>query len=539
MEKLIYIAKEDLINQTNCGNKAHYLSKIFTMCHVPSFLVISGVAFIELLKRQCNAELFENIKKVFINRCGSLDELESIRTEIMNMEIPNEWVQELEICLNTNDIVEPYAVRSSSVGEDNEKQSGAGIYESYLNIKKEEIWDNIKNCWCSMFSSKAIAYSNIKGFDINELKMGVIIQHFVKGKYSGVIFSQNPITPGKGMVMEMVSGNGNELMAGKVSADTQDLGFYSEKMHDQEEWVKELMFLSNKLRTELGFETDIEWLIDYEGRLSILQCRPITALNEEIISEWIIRMDKIDEIPSMESGAQDEYIKICKRKKQYFYFVCNKLDIASLNNFFVRYNSGTDFEALQQRIIARCGTDYYTIRVNDTWTDIRCIGYKLSETLRHILNSSGLKCITVSIKYIPHNTYSLISTFDKVNKSVRVECVPGVMKGLKAGSLKPSIYLTNERGDIRFQKSRYSEDIYQMDYDTGVFSLQEYKKKMPDISNFIKDIAVYTKLLSDEFIGGNIEWWICEDKLYIADYSLENYRINMNVDKKDKDWISW
>ena len=86
-----------------------------------------------------------------------------------------------------------FAVRSSFDVEDSDDFSYAGQFESYLNVRKNDI----KNTVLEVKSS----YKNIKGYseDINT-HCKVIIQEMVESELSGVLFTANPI----GILNEMV-----------------------------------------------------------------------------------------------------------------------------------------------------------------------------------------------------------------------------------------------------------------------------------------------------------------------------------------------
>ena len=51
-----------------------------------------------------------------------------------------------------------YAVRSSGTKEDLEGFSFAGQYETFLNTKFKDIYENIVNCYKSMFSTVILSY---------------------------------------------------------------------------------------------------------------------------------------------------------------------------------------------------------------------------------------------------------------------------------------------------------------------------------------------------------------------------------------------
>ena len=50
------------------------------------------------------------------------------------------------------------AVRSSATSEDSSTAAWAGQLESYLNTTEETLLENVKKCWASLFTPRAIFY---------------------------------------------------------------------------------------------------------------------------------------------------------------------------------------------------------------------------------------------------------------------------------------------------------------------------------------------------------------------------------------------
>lgn len=112
------------------------------------------------------------------------------------------------------------AVRSSATAEDLPTASFAGQQETFLNVKgEEEILQKIKECFGSLFTSRAIFYRKEKGFSGN-VKMSVGIQKLVNSEKSGVIFTVEP-NSGNGNVLVIDSGYGlgEFVVSGKVVPD--------------------------------------------------------------------------------------------------------------------------------------------------------------------------------------------------------------------------------------------------------------------------------------------------------------------------------
>lgn len=111
------------------------------------------------------------------------------------------------------------AVRSSALSEDGKEHAWAGQLETFLNIDEVDLVDNIKKCWVSGFSPRAIFY-RIKNSDIDNISVAVVVQKMVQSDISGVAFSANPTTNDLDqLVIEAVLGLGEAIVSGKVTPD--------------------------------------------------------------------------------------------------------------------------------------------------------------------------------------------------------------------------------------------------------------------------------------------------------------------------------
>lgn len=84
------------------------------------------------------------------------------------------------------------AVRSSATAEDLPDASFAGQQESFLNISGErDVLAACRRCYASLFTDRAIAYREEKGFDHLQIALSIGIQHMVRSDHagSGVMFT--------------------------------------------------------------------------------------------------------------------------------------------------------------------------------------------------------------------------------------------------------------------------------------------------------------------------------------------------------------
>ncbi len=525
---MIYSENRKPLSSDSVGNKAFYLYRIASICNVPKFVTIGTDSFLNLLSLQENHEIKDNITQIFLNKLGIVNKLKDIQEMIENLYIPEDFIAELKKELADNGVLPPYAVRSSSTMEDGNQKSGAGIYESYCDVTDDELIGRIKDCWKSGYTVRSLCYET--GSDDVEARiasMGVIVQHFVNNAgIAGVFFSVDPVYPENGAVAEYVEGTAEELMAGSKIPTSVQLGFYKEGLADEqycfkEAWMLELLRYGSSLVKDIGCNVDVEWVYA-DGHVSIIQCRPITAVNELPATEWLLPISKAATSPENERSGLADYVVHLQKKKIPFYTQCESNQIPVIGWFLVRYGVNSDIDKLVNEIVSACGTGYYAIMINKMILDFQGDSSKLGDMFREILSLTGQEYITISVKYIPHNEISCISYYNNADGSVRIEAVPGTMKGIKSGYLKPTTFILDKEDKVQsFTKEHYTS-YFDIDLVTNEFI--EPKADMyiyDDMVKHINAIADGTRKLHASGIVGDIEWWVCDGRLYATDYSIE------------------
>jgi len=112
------------------------------------------------------------------------------------------------------------AVRSSATAEDLAQASFAGQQESFLNVKgNEELIKAIKQCFASLFTSRATYYRAKKGFEKTKVSLAVIVQRMIDSEKSGVIFSKDPTNRSENIILEAVFGLGEGIVSGRITPD--------------------------------------------------------------------------------------------------------------------------------------------------------------------------------------------------------------------------------------------------------------------------------------------------------------------------------
>ncbi|GCL48754.1 hypothetical protein NIES3804_03050 [Microcystis aeruginosa NIES-3804] len=202
--------------------------------------------------------------------------------------IPRGWIlppgddpQPLIESLNP-DINHPLVVRSSAIGEDSETASSAGQYTTILNvIDRENLAAAILSCQTSYNSPNAVNYRLDRGQE--NTAMAVLIQEQIRGVFSGVAFSRDPINPlSLDVVIEALPGDATRVVSGRITPESYRVNLEENIIIGAGDIppaiIQQVANLCRQLETlDHGIPQDIEWTHDGQ-KLWLLQCRPITNL---------------------------------------------------------------------------------------------------------------------------------------------------------------------------------------------------------------------------------------------------------------------
>ncbi|MDQ7826045.1 MAG: PEP/pyruvate-binding domain-containing protein [Candidatus Eremiobacteraeota bacterium] len=214
--------------------------------------------------------------------------------EVCSLPMPERVRAEVEKALARLGSGKAFAVRSSATCEDGRHLSGAGMFDTFLDVSSPgEVITAVKACWASLFSERAMTYFN--NSPLESASMAVVIQEMVEAEFSGVLFSANPQNGCRGvLVIEASHGTGDTVVSGRTSperviiwkknlrplfgtagATTKGEPFYRALFEKRA--IKSLGASAKRLERHFNYPVDIEWALS-GGRLFLLQVRPITAL---------------------------------------------------------------------------------------------------------------------------------------------------------------------------------------------------------------------------------------------------------------------
>ena len=140
------------------------------------------------------------------------------------------------------------AVRSSATAEDLPDASFAGQQDTYLHISgEEELLNHIRDCFASLWTSRAIYYREKQNYDHFDVALSVVIQKMVKSEKSGVMFTANPINNSKDEMMINASyGLGEAVVSGIVTPDEYIIDKKTKKVIEKNIAEKEYMVIKNE-----------------------------------------------------------------------------------------------------------------------------------------------------------------------------------------------------------------------------------------------------------------------------------------------------
>ncbi len=211
---------------------------------------------------------------------------------VLNAEIPQGVWQ--SVLTHARDLKQGrIIVRSSAIGEDSKKASFAGQLDSVIAWNTPEtLQDALLRCWASFWSERSLFYQKGRGAPL--AGMGVVIQELVDSKIAGVLFTRSPdskwgptLDEDGPILIEYVFGQGEELVSGRqnpgriVASRTSDRW---EKVADPENktpgetdfsWLSELKRHALGVEKIMGCPQDIEWAVDSNRSIFLLQSRPI------------------------------------------------------------------------------------------------------------------------------------------------------------------------------------------------------------------------------------------------------------------------
>jgi phosphohistidine swiveling domain-containing protein len=180
----------------------------------------------------------------------------------------------------------PLVVRSSGNLEDDLETSFAGQLDSVVNVKN---WSEFKLAVESVLKSvekpSFLSYLVKNKIRIENFKMYVLVQNYIKHEVSGIAFTMHPMSGLEEVALvECHRGEAEDLVSGKVSPVQVELNIFdsqpvvSKKILSPNDWNTFKDHLRNILRL-FGRPQDIEWGWSEQSGFCIFQSRPMTTFS--------------------------------------------------------------------------------------------------------------------------------------------------------------------------------------------------------------------------------------------------------------------
>ncbi len=306
------------------GGKAAHLGEMSSQLHlpVPPGFAVTTYAFKRFLDFN---GLWERIHEIMARSCldesaGVAEACQSVEGLILNGHLPP--ALELALAQALQGLTEGragalgLAVRSSAVMEDT-TAGFAGQYQTYLNVPPADLGRYYRRIIASQFSPHVVSFRHQRGLRLEDVAMAVVVMITVPARVSGVLYTCNPNDPAqKAMMVSAVRGLGARAVGGQmpsslyllektpaaavlrqevISQESMSVALEQggvdevpvpeelaqEPLLDQAQ-LRALCQLGLSLEEHYGRPVDMEWALDEQGRLYLLQARGLRIIAKGI-----------------------------------------------------------------------------------------------------------------------------------------------------------------------------------------------------------------------------------------------------------------
>ncbi len=211
------------------------------------------------------------------------------------------------------------SVRSSAIGEDSADHSFAGMHETVLNVGYENLEDACLEVLISKYSPQALVYRYISGLRDEDMPMSVGCMQMVNAVTAGVLYTSDPYNEKEGIIIQAVKGLGTMVVSGEtepqefvvsfsenpeilsfkkgrqkyVSTSRSGGGIVDKQINLTDmgqpcitlEQITTLVRYAIKIESHFNTFQDIEWAVDENGKVFILQARNLITKEIELSIE--------------------------------------------------------------------------------------------------------------------------------------------------------------------------------------------------------------------------------------------------------------
>lgn len=339
------------------GGKSSSLGELTSQTHVPvpyGYATTSEAYRYFMRETGCNEKVNELLKG--LKDVENSDELHvvcsKIRKVIVEAPMPETLAyiigksyDDLAAMSNQN---EPYvAVRSSATAEDLPNASFAGEQDTYLNVHgRDNVIKKVQECYASLFTDRATYYRIKQNFPHEKVALSAAVQLMAYSKAAGVMFTVNVATGDDTKVMiEGSWGLGEYVVQGTVTPDNfvidkESMKIDRKAVNDKpielvrksdggveqidvpkdvrkkpvltDEQALQLASYAEDIEKHYGCYMDMEWSLDQNDKLWLVQARPETVWsqrkkeesgeNESTATEQKVLLQGLPASPGIASG---------------------------------------------------------------------------------------------------------------------------------------------------------------------------------------------------------------------------------------------
>ena len=286
-------------------------------------------------------------RRVQATNTERIDDLYRLSTDLQNLILSASLPSDLE-----NEILLAYefleknegkgvrvSMRSSALGEDSSGTTFAGQFRSTLNVSAESIIYSYKDIVASKYSLPAITYRLNRGIPDEDVAMCVGCMAMVNAEAGGVMYSCNPLNVrDRSILINSVWGLPKAVVDGSIDPDlfivsrNDSFRIHQKSLRDKklefvcfpEEGVCRQELTGEKSKTQsisdsqaldlakmatiledfYGGPQDIEWAINSNGSIFILQCRPLQEIELRNVDENILNAEVENHCLTLAMGGQ-------------------------------------------------------------------------------------------------------------------------------------------------------------------------------------------------------------------------------------------
>ncbi len=283
----------------------------------PGFVVTTAAFEAARTAGGVTATIEETLRPLRDNDVHDLEQRASaVRALMIGLALPGDVERAIRegyraLCGDGEDV--PVAVRSSASMEDSADASFAGQQDTYLWIVGEDaVLEHVRRCWASVYSDRSIAYRRHNEIPEEDVHMAVVVQRMVDAQAAGVAMTLDPLTGDRArIVVEAGFGLGETVASGTVTPDQFVLDKVILEVIDStinrkeielvadvagrrvtqravepdrqitpalsNEQVRAVAELAKRVERHYGCPQDVEWALDADGTIRLLQSRPETV----------------------------------------------------------------------------------------------------------------------------------------------------------------------------------------------------------------------------------------------------------------------